>query len=127
MPKTRIGVIGAGWWAAENHIPVLQSRQDVEIVGICRLGREELRKAQERFGIPYGTEDYKELLALKGLEGVVVSSPHHLHFEHASAALERGIHVLCEKPMTLLASEANRLAGLAQSRHLHFLIPYGWS
>jgi predicted dehydrogenase len=127
MRKARIGVIGAGWIATERHIPVLQSRADVEIVGICRLGREELQKAQERFGIPFGTEDYKELLALKGLDGVVVSSPHHLHFEHASAALERGIHVVCEKPMTLHASEAKQLADLAQSRNLHFVIPYGWN
>lgn len=128
MPsKVRLGVIGAGWWAAENHIPVLQTRQDVEIAGICRIGRDELRKAQERFGIPFGTEDYKELLDLEGLAGVVVSSPHYLHYEHSAAALEHGLHVVCEKPMTLRATEARQLARLAESRKLHFLIPYGWN
>src|SRR6266446_9785081 len=127
VSKTRIAVLGAGWWAAENHIPVLKSRPDVEIVGICRLGREELRKARERFGIPFGTEDYKELLAIENLEGVVVSTPHHLHYEHAAAALEKGLHVMCEKPMTLHALEARNLANLARSRHLHFVIPYGWN
>jgi predicted dehydrogenase len=127
MQKTRIGVIGAGWWAVENHIPVLQTRPDVEVVGICRLGRDELRKAQERFQVPYATEDYKELLALQGLDGVIVSSPHHLHFEHARAALERGIHVLCEKPMTLYRKEAKCLADLVGLHRLHFVIPYGWN
>jgi len=127
MSKTRIAVLGAGWWAAENHIPVLKSRPDVEVVGICRLGREELLKAQEHFGIPFGTEDYKELLALENLEGIVVSTPHGFHYEHAAAALEKGLHVLCEKPMALHASEARKLAALAQSHHLHFVIPYGWN
>lgn len=127
MRKTRIGVIGAGWIALENHIPVLQSRPDVEIAGICRLGRDELRKAQECFRIPYGTENYKELLDLKGLDGVVVSSPHQFHFEHSCAALERGIHVVCEKPMTLHLREAKQLASLVELRHLHFVIPYGWN
>ncbi len=127
MSKVRVGVIGAGWWAAENHIPVLQARPDVEIAGICRLGKDALRKAQERFKIPFGTEDYNELLALNGLNGVVVSSPHNFHYEHSAAALERGIHVLCEKPMTLNASEAKRLARLAEDHRLHFLIPYGWN
>ncbi len=127
MSKVRMGVIGAGWWAAENHIPVLQSRPDVEIVGICRLGKDELQKAQERFKISFGTEDYKELLALDGLDGIIVSSPHYLHYEHSAAALERGLHVLCEKPMTLNVSEAKRLARLAESQKLHFLIPYGWN
>lgn len=127
MSKTRIVVLGAGWWAAENHIPILKLCQDVEVAGICRLGREELRKAQERFNIPFGTEDYKELLALENLDGVVVSTPHRFHYEHAAAALERGLHVMCEKPMTLHASEGRKLANLARSQNLHFLIPYGWN
>lgn len=127
MSKTRIAVLGAGWWAAENHIPILKSRHDVEIVGVCRPGREELQKVQERFDILFGTEDYRELLELEDLEGVIVSSPHHLHFEHASAVLEKGLHVLCEKPMTLHTSEATRLVKLAREKQLHFVIPYGWN
>src|SRR5580658_6173364 len=101
MRKVRIGIIGAGWWAVEHHIPVLQGFPEVEVAGICRIGSKELRSLQDRFGIPFGTEDYRELLTLSDLDGVVVSSPHHLHFEHARAALERGLHVVCEKPMAL--------------------------
>lgn len=127
MSKTRIAVLGAGWWAAENHIPLLKKRPDVEVAGVCRLGREELDKVQKHFEIPFGTEDYHELLALKDLEGVVISSPHRLHYAHAAAALEKGLHVMCEKPMTLHASEARKLADLAQSHRLHFVIPYGWN
>jgi len=127
VEKTRIGVIGAGWIATERHIPVFQSRSDVEVVGICRLGEEELRKAQRRFGIGYGTQDYRELLSIGKLDGVVVSSPHDCHYEHARAALERGIHVLCEKPMTLRVEEAKHLAEETKKRNLHFVIPYGWN
>jgi len=127
MPKTRVAVIGAGWWAAENHIPVLQSRPDVEVSAVCRLGREELRRVQDKFAIPYGTEDYRELLTREKPDGVVISSPHNLHYEHALAALESGVHVMCEKPMVLRASEARHLVSVAHSRNLHFLIPYGWN
>jgi predicted dehydrogenase len=127
MKIVKIGVIGAGWWATENHIPVLESLPGVEVAAACRLGAPELRRIQDRFGIPFGTEDYQELIREPGLDGVVISSPHHLHFEHARAALEHGLHVLCEKPMVLHASEGKQLAALAKSRNLHFLIPYGWS
>ncbi len=127
MDTVRIVVAGAGWWAAENHLPVLQSLPGVEVAGVCRLGREELARLQERFGIPFGTEDYAELLRLPDLDGVVVTSPHYLHYEHARAALEHGLHVLCEKPMTLHAGEAAVLAALAEARQRHFLIPYGWN
>lgn len=127
MSPVRVGIIGAGWWAVKNHIPVLQSRPDVRVIAINRLGQAELQGLKDQFGIDFGTEDYRELLARPDLDAVVTSSPHHLHFEHASAALERGLHVVCEKPMTLRASHARRLAELAGLRKLHFLVPYGWN
>lgn len=125
--RVRIGVIGAGWWAAENHIPVLGSRSDVQLVGVCRLGRDELLRVKEKFGFEYATENYRELLERIPMDGVVISSPNHLHYEHARAALEKGIHVLCEKPMVLRASDARELVDLTKQKSVHFLIPYGWS
>jgi predicted dehydrogenase len=127
VTEVRIGIIGAGWWAVKNHIPVLQSRPDVRVTAVSRLGAEELKKVQQQFGIEFGTEDYLELLSQKNIDGVVVSSPHSLHYEHVSAALDRGFHVLCEKPMVLHAREARQLASLALSKNRHFLIPYGWN
>lgn len=127
MSRTRIGVIGAGWWATESHIPVLQRLPDVEVTCICGLEREHLRKIQNKFGIRHATEDYKELLSRDDVDGVIVSSPHALHYQHAVAALERGFPVLCEKPMALKASEARNLAELVEAKGLPFLIPYGWN
>lgn len=123
--KVRIGFIGAGWWATSNHIPLLAQRQDVELAGVCRLGPEMLQAVKETFGFPFATEDIHELLR-QGLDGVVVTSPHHLHYEHARAALLAGCHVMCEKPMTLHAEQAWDLVKLAQERNLHLLVPYGW-
>jgi predicted dehydrogenase len=124
--KVRLGFIGAGWWATSNHMPLLAARDDVELVAVCRLGRNELKQVQERFGFGFATEDYRELLARSDLDGVVVSSPHTLHYEHARAALERGLHLMCEKPMTTRASEARQLVRLAKEKGRHLLVPYGW-
>ena len=87
MGKLRVGVVGAGWWAVANHIPILRSRPDVELVGVCRLGRAELAKVQSAFGIPYGAEDFTAMLNEAPLDALVVASPHSLHGEHAVAAL----------------------------------------
>jgi len=125
MRKVRLGFIGAGWWATTNHMPLLAARDDVDLVAVCRLGSDLLRVIKDQFGFAVATEDYRELLELD-LDGVVVSSPHHLHFEHASAALERDMHVMCEKPMTLRPDEAWRLVELARERGRHLLVPYGW-
>jgi predicted dehydrogenase len=126
MKKARLGFIGAGWWATANHMPLLAQRDDVELVAVCRLGKDELKQLQDRFGFPFATEDAKELVMQPGLDAVVVSSPHTLHYEHARLALEHGLHVLCEKPMCTRAGHARELVRLAREKELHLLVPYGW-
>ncbi len=48
--KLGVGFLGAGWWATANHIPVLKAREDVTLVGVCRLGKPELEKVKTAFG-----------------------------------------------------------------------------
>jgi predicted dehydrogenase len=124
--KARLGFIGAGWWATANHMPTLAQRDDVEFTAVCRLGTAELKQLQERFGFRLATESASELVAYPGLDAVVVSSPHTLHHEHARLALERGLHVMCEKPMCTQAAHARELVRLAREKELHLLVPYGW-
>jgi predicted dehydrogenase len=125
--RARIGIIGAGWWAVANHIPALKALPDCEIVAVNRLGSRELAEIQSAFGIEHGFEDYREMLARTEMDGVVVSSPHVLHFEHASAALARGCHVLVEKPMTTTAEDARKLVQLAAKAEREIVIAYGWN
>jgi predicted dehydrogenase len=124
--KVKLGFIGAGWWATSNHMPLFKMRDDVELVGVCRLGAEELKQVQEHFGFTYATEDYRDLLQNCDLDGVVVSSPHTLHYEHTLATLDAGLHVMCEKPMTTRAPHARELVKRAQEKGRHLLVPYGW-
>jgi predicted dehydrogenase len=125
VERTRIGVIGAGWFATTNHIPQLAARPDVELAAVCRLGPPKLQQIKEHFGFGFATEDFEELLNQQ-LDGVLVCSPHDLHYKHASAALKRGLHVMCEKPLTLHAREAWDLVRLARESQRHLLVPYGW-
>lgn len=124
--KVRLGFIGAGWWATSNHMPLLAARDDVEMTAVCRLGENELRAVRDHFGFRFASQDYRELLD-QPLDAVIISSPHSLHYTHARAALERGLHVLVEKPMTLRADEAWELASLAREQNKHLLVPYGWN
>ncbi|MCB1495074.1 MAG: Gfo/Idh/MocA family oxidoreductase [Bauldia sp.] len=125
--KARIGVIGAGWWAVVNHIPLLQTNPDCEVVAVNRLGAPELAAVQTQFGIAQGFEDYREMLDTVEMDGVVISSPHILHFEHAMAALEKGCHILVEKPLTTKAAEARTLVAAAKEAGREIVVPYGWN
>ena len=77
------------------------------------------KKLQDEFGISYGVEDYRKLLTEVELDGVIVSSPHTFHYEHAKAALEAGCNVLVEKPFTTDSMEAKELVELAAKKNLN--------
>jgi predicted dehydrogenase len=125
--KARIGIIGAGSWAVANHLPILKNRPDVELVGVARPGREELARVKEAFGFPHAYETYEELLDKVEMDGVIIASPHHLHALQATAALEKGCHVMVEKPMATNVADARALIATAERVGREILVPYGWS
>ena len=122
----QIGFIGAGWWATANHMPVFAARDDVEMTAVCRLGADELQLVKETFGFVHTTENYEELLDIEGLDGIVVSTPHSLHYEHTMAALKRGLHVMCEKPLATSATDARAMVTEAEKQGVELIIPHGW-
>jgi len=125
--RVRVGVIGAGVWAIQSHLPTLMKRSnEIEFVGLCRLGRDEARKTAERFGFQKFSEDYREIIDME-LDYVIVSSPASFHFQHAKAALESGAHVLLEKPVTLRTTDCKELINLSTKNKLNVLIPLGWN
>jgi predicted dehydrogenase len=125
MSRVRVGAVGAGWWATSNHFPILAGRDDVELVGVCGLGPE-LETVRDQFGFGMATTDYAELLD-QGLDAVVITTPHHLHYPQAVEAIDRGLHVLVEKPVTLSAETGWDLAERVRAAGVHFLAPYGWN
>jgi predicted dehydrogenase len=127
LSTARIAIIGAGWWAAENHIPNLKARNDVDIVAICAKGPENLKKVQASFDIPSATESYQELLNQFKPDGVIVSSPHVCHYEHAKAAIAAGAHVLVEKPFTTSSAQARELVHLSEESSVSIIIPFGYN
>ncbi|MET3898091.1 putative dehydrogenase [Devosia sp. UYZn731] len=125
--KARIGVIGAGFWCTANHLPILLRRDDVELSAVARLGRSELEQLRDNFGFAYITEDYRALLNDVPLDGVIVASPHHLHAEHACAALAKNLPVLVEKPMATSMVDALSIYQAAEAVGQPILVPYGWN
>ena len=126
MKKVRIGVIGAGWWATFAHIPAINSHPNAELVAVQSRERAKAEKIARDFGANYPCTTVEEILALKELDAVVVASTPNVHFSQAKAALERGLHVLLEKPMTFTAGEACELVELAEQKNLQLVMSCPW-
>lgn len=126
MKKIRIGIIGAGWWATFAHIPAILSRPDAELVAVQSRERDKAERVARDFGAKHACTTVDELLAIPELDAVIVSSTPNVHYAQARAALERGLHVLLEKPMTFTAAEARELVELAAKKNLQLLISCPW-
>ena len=126
MSRARIGVIGAGFWAAYHYLPFFRDSPDVDLVGIVRKTDDGLDAFRLEFGLEIATSSVAELLEA-GLDGVVVSSPHSLHREHAVAALEAGAHVLVEKPMAVKRADAALIVAAAEAAGRTVSVAHGWN
>ena len=125
MPdQAHIAIIGTGWWSTAAHFPALRAHPDAKIVAICDQRADALAQAAEAYGISNTYTDYREMLAREQLDGVVVAVWHAAHFEVARACLDRGLHVMLEKPMVLTAQHARELVELARRQDRELIIGY---
>jgi predicted dehydrogenase len=108
----RVGVIGTTWYA-ETHLRNIASHPDATITAIAGRDAERARAVAERWSIPGVHRDHTELLDSGAIDAVVIVAPDELHAPIAIAAAERGIHVLCEKPLATTAAEAAAMVDAA--------------
>ena len=111
-----VGVVGAGSMGI-NHLRVLSDfpEKQVRLAAVAEASEAILQRATGRFHIA-GYTDYRRMVDETQLDLVAVVVPTNSHFEVASYLLERGIHVLIEKPMTSTIEEAMTLIQLARAR-----------
>lgn len=126
--SARIGVIGCGWWATRAHLPALQANPDAVIAGIADPDAGNRARTAERFCVPADRvfADAAEMLSKVELDAAIVAVPHDLHAPLARAVLDRGLHLLLEKPMTIRPQDARSLAALAKARGVELIIGYPW-
>jgi predicted dehydrogenase len=114
----RVGVLGAGAWARQAHLPGYRRDPRCEVVAIADPQIELARHAAQEFSIPLATDDARRLFERADIDAIDVCTPSHTHFELAWAALEAGKHVLCEKPVAYDFRETLRARDLARKKNL---------
>ncbi|MDR1303721.1 MAG: Gfo/Idh/MocA family oxidoreductase [Verrucomicrobiales bacterium] len=109
--KLKIGLIGAGGIARGAHMnPGWKIAPDCEVVAVCDIHRPTVEKFARDFNIPQVFTDYRELLKLRELDAVDISTPNKIHTPAVLASLAAGKHVLCEKPLAVTVSEVRQMA-----------------
>ena len=107
--KIRIGLIGAGIIGHYDTDAALKV-DGVELGGVCDLYTGRLDRAKEKWGNAiFSTRDYRELLAKKDIDAVLICTPDHWHQKIAIDAMNAGKHVYCEKPMVQKIEEGHAI------------------
>ncbi len=123
---TGLGIIGIGGWG-KNHVRVastLKAMGYLDFVGISDISEERLRFYSKLYHVDYQTRDINELFKLDKIDAVIISTPTHLHYNHASMAIENNLHVLVEKPLTANSSEARDLINMAHEKKLILMVGF---
>ena len=108
----KVAVIGVGSMGY-NHLRVYSEMGDVQVVGASDLNRERLQLAEDRFSVNTYLR-YQDLFEKEEPEAVSVTVPTAEHEKVAAYALEKGAHVLVEKPIAATVEEGKRLIALAK-------------
>jgi predicted dehydrogenase len=116
-------VIGAGAFASRRHLPDVVKDERAALTAACRRDAAALATVADHFQIPARYNDWQKMLAEEPLDAVIIATPHDQHAEQAIAALDRGIHVLLEKPMAISVADAERVAEAAEASGC-ILAPY---
>ena len=112
--KLRIGVLGAGY-LGKIHLSLLKESKHFDLVGFYDTKTQIAAKISREFGYQ-SFSDINQLL--KAVDVVDIVTPTHTHFELAKKALQNGLHVFLEKPITTTVEQANELVSLAKSKGL---------
>lgn len=124
--KVRIGLIGTSWWVDLMYVPSLTSHPSANVVAVCGRNRARAQEIARKFGDSEVFSDYRELINSDGLDAVIIASPDDLHYEMTMAAIDAGLHVLCEKPLACNAADAMKMWTRAEARRLKHMVLFTW-
>lgn len=118
----RVGVVGLGKMGLSHHA-MINAHPDVHVAGICDSSGYVLGVLNKYTGVDtYG--DFDAMLDDTALDAVIIATPSSSHLPLVKAALERDLHVFCEKPFTLSPADAEELTSLSATRGLVTQVGY---
>ncbi len=119
----RIGVIGYGYWGP-NIVRNFMGNEGSEVVTVCDLNRNALKRAQGSYPNMNVTTDCREIIDSPRIDAVAIVTQVSTHYEFARKALLNGKHVFVEKPFTSSVAQAEELIELAEKKSLKIMVDH---
>ncbi|SAK90926.1 oxidoreductase domain-containing protein [Caballeronia hypogeia] len=135
MNRVRLGMVGGGEGAFIGAVHRIAARLDDRYELVAGALSSDARRAASSaaaIGLARSYDDYREMARIEagrsdGIEAVAIVTPNHLHAPIATAFLEAGIHVICDKPLAVSLDEGEALARLAREKDRVFAVTYTYT
>ncbi len=121
----RWGILGTGRMAG-NFAMGLKELNDAELVAIGSRTKDSAQRFAAKFNVPNIHQGYENVTTDENVDVIYIATPHNSHKDNAVLCLENGKAVLCEKPFTINAEEAEMVINLARSKNI-FLMEAMWT
>lgn len=112
----RVGVVGLGYWGP-NLVRCFSELSDCKVTAFCDQNIDRLLMVKNRFPSIQPFDNYDQLLSADVVDALVIATPTATHFQLASKALKKGIHVFVEKPLARTVEECQQLIELSDANH----------
>lgn len=113
MKKIKTGIIGVGF-IGTAHIEALRRLGNVDIVALA--DEFHAKEKAEQLNIPHVFSNYKDMIDEVPLDTIHICTPNYTHYEIAKYAIQKNLHVICEKPFTTTIEEAQNLVSLCKDK-----------
>ena len=113
----KVALVGVGGISGA-HIPAWNRMDDAELVALCDIREQQM----ERYPAQRHYTDFDTMLECEQIDILDICLPTYLHADYAVQALEKGIHVLCEKPISLRQEDVQRVYRTAQEHGVRFMV-----
>jgi predicted dehydrogenase len=115
--RVRFGLVGCGG-IGNTHADALKLLAEAELAAVCDVDLARARKTGEKHSVKHVFRTAEEMLDTVELDAIAVASDHKRHFAPAMAAIERGVNVIVEKPITVSLEEAHSLLEAAKAHRV---------
>lgn len=116
----RVALVGVGGISG-SHLPAWSRLEGVTLVGICDIRPEQMERFRDTIHCNFYT-DFDEMMEQEQFDILDICLPTYLHAAYAKKAMERDIHVLCEKPISLRREDVDMLYETARKQNVKFMI-----
>ncbi len=117
---TKIVIIGTGF-IGDQHANAIKNEESLELVAIVDVNEQRAKEMAEKYGVSYYT-DAKEMFEKEKVDMIDICLPTFLHEEYVLMAAEYGVHVLCEKPITLTLESMDNMIEATKKAGVCFMV-----